>query len=393
MSQFDPASSRLSHDHVLYRARPRSLAVGAICFAACAIGGLWSPDQFFRSYLFAYIFWFGIALGCLAILMIQHVTGGAWGAAIRRLLESGMRTLPLMAVLFLPILLGLPHLYQWARPEEVARDPLLQHKSLYLNVPFFVVRAVFYFAVWVTLASRLSRWSLEQDRSGDLVAGRRLELLSRGGLVLVGLTMSFAAVDWIMSLDPHWFSTIFGILVMGGQVVNALAFTIIVAALLADREPFAAVLSPARFHDLGSLLLAFIMLWAYFSFSQFLITWSGNLREEIPWYVERLHGGWQWIGLGLIVFHFALPFAILLSRGVKRRRWMLARIAALVVVARLVDVFWLVRPTFSPGHLAVHWLDPVAFAGLGGIWLGVFVRELATRPLIPQHDPYLSEAA
>ena len=389
----DASRFLLSPDHVLHRVQRGALVAGVLGLALCAVGAPFSPMQFFRSFLVAYLFWFGIALGCMAILMIYHITGGAWGAVIRRLLESGTRTLPLMALLFLPLVLGLHDLYQWARPDIVAHDPLLQHKSLYLNVPFFLARAVFYFAVWLTIAAFLNRWSLQQDESADAGPGHRMEQLSRGGLLLLGLTMTFASIDWVMSLEPHWFSTIYGIITLGGQVLTAMAFVISLAALLATRGPLGDVISAEQFQDLGKLLLAFVMLWAYFALSQFLITWSANLTEEIPWYLTRLQGGWQWLGAGLILFHFVLPFLILLSRDVKRRAGTLTLVAVGIIIVRFMDVFWMVTPAFEPAGVSIHWMDAATVIGVGGVWLWVFVWQLKGRPLIPLHDPSLPEHA
>jgi hypothetical protein len=368
-----------------------ALGVGVVGAVGGIAGAFAAPEQFFRSYLVAYLFWFGIALGSLAILMIQHITGGRWGAVIRRLLESATRTLPLLILLFLPLLFGLPHLYEWARPEAVAHDPVLQNKSKYLNVPFFLVRAFGYFTAWSALVWLLNRWSLQQDEGADPSVARRLENLSRGGLLLLGLTVTFASIDWVMSLEPHWFSTIYGILFAGGQVLSAFAFVIPVAALLADRPPFSTVISAESFHDLGKLLLAFVMLWAYFAFSQFLIIWSGNLPEETPWYLNRLQGGWEWFGVAIIAFHFALPFVLLLSRDLKRSARALSLVAAGVIIVRFVDLFWLINPVFSPAAFAVHWLDVATLAGVGGLWLAMFVQQLKGRPLVPLGDPALAD--
>ncbi len=386
MTRTEPLQARLD---VVQR---RSLLIGGVGLMLCVGGAVLDPAQFFRSYLVAYLFWIGIALGSLAIVMLHHLVGGAWGFVIRRLLESAASTLPVMALLFVPFLFGLHDLYVWARPEEVAGSELLQHKSPYLNVPFFLTRTAIYFAVWIGLAFLLSRWSLEQDRTADLSLSRRLQMLSGPGLVLYGLTMTFGAIDWVMSLEPEWFSTIYGITFMVGQVLSSFAFIILIAVVLADRPPLADVASPAHFHDLGNLLLAFVMLWAYMAFSQFLIIWTGNLPEEIPWYLHRIGGGWKWIGPSLFLFYFAVPFLLLLSRGTKRRRRMLFVVAAAIVMMRLVDLFWLVAPPFHPSGLRVHWMDLLAPIGVGGIWMGVFVRQLKGRPLLPLHDPYLGEA-
>jgi len=384
-------SFSLGPEHVLRRVQRGGLVVGVVALLSCAVGAAVNPEQFFRSYLVAYLFWFGIGLGSMAILMIHHIAGGAWGAVIRRLLECATRTLPLMALLFVPLAFGMHSLYEWARPEAVAHDALLQHKSVYLNVPFFLARAAFYFAVWLAFTTFLNRWSLQQDGSDDPRLTRRMELLSRGGLLAIGLTMSFAAVDWVMSLEPHWYSTIYGIVIMGGQILNAMAFVIALAVLLVDRGPLDAIIHTEQFHDLGKLLLAFVMLWAYFAFSQFLIIWSANLPEEIPWYLARMRGGWQVVGIAIILFHFVLPFLILLSRDVKRRPNLLALVAIVVMVMRFVDLFWLVTPAFSPDRFVAHWLDVLTLVGVGGVWLWVFVWQLQGRPLIALRDPSLPE--
>src|SRR5262249_16356797 len=271
-----------------------------------------APDALFRAYLFAYVFFTGLSLGCLAVVMLHHSTGGAWGIPIRRMLESGTRTLPLIAVLFLPVALGMKHLYPWARPEEVAKDHLLQAKEAYLNVPFFLPPAVVCLAVWLAVAYFLNRWSLEQDRAGSPALTRKLQLLSAGGLVAYGLTMTFASIDWVMSLEPRWFSTMYGVLYIAGQALNALAFVTAALVLLSREPPFAGYVRSSHFHDLGKLLLAFVMFWSYVAFAQYLIIWAGNLPEEIPWYLRRLAGGWGWVGAALVLLHFALPFLLLL---------------------------------------------------------------------------------
>lgn len=370
------------------RFQRRAGAAGIAALAACAAGAAGSPDQFFRSYLFAYLFWIGIALGCFAIVMLHHLVGGSWGVVIRRLLESGAGTLPLMAVLVLPLVAGLPRLYVWARPEAVAGDELLRHKAPYLNVPFFVGRLVFYFAVWIALAHLLNKWSEEQDRTLSPQVKTRLQLLSGPGLVLYGLTVTFASVDWVMSLEPHWFSTIYGILFMTGEALATLAFVILALLVLVRRKPMADVLKATHFQDLGNLMLAFVMLWAYVCFSQFLIIWSGNLPEEIPWYLRRLTGGWGWVAVVLVVFHFALPFVLLLSRANKQRLQILAGIAGGVLVVRLVDLFWMVMPAFHPGGFRVHWMDLLMPVGIGGLWLAAFVWRLKRRALLPAEGGY-----
>ena len=348
----------------------RALITGAVALALCAVGALWSPQQFFQSYLVGYVFWTGVALGCLSIAILHDLVGGGWGDGIRRLLESGARTLPLMLLLVVPIALGMRSLYIRAQPAKVAADHLLQHKAPFLNVPFFLGRTVLYFAVWLALSYFLGRSPSKR--------------LGGPGLVLYCLTASFAAFDWVMSLEPEWFSTIFGVTFIFGQALSAMAFVIAVLFLLTRRFALENLLRPQQFHDLGNLMLAFVMLWAYVSFSQFLIIWSGNLPEEVTWYLARLNGGWGWIALILVVVHFVAPFLVLLSRENKRRIERLAKLAGVIVIARLLDLFWVIIPAFHPKEFSIHWMDLIAPLGIGGIWLSVFVSHLRKRPLIPE---------
>jgi hypothetical protein len=327
--------------------------------------------------------------------MIHHLTGGYWGLAIRRLLEAGTRTLPWAAVAFVPLAFGLPHVFPWARP-EAAQDHLIHEKQLYLNVPFFLVRAAFYFLVWTLLARALNRASQALDTGADYRrTSRRLRGLSGAGLVLMGLTITFSSVDWAMSLDPHWYSTIYGVLFMVGQALSALAFVIVCIAALSGEKPLSDVVRPGSVHDLGKLMLAFVMLWTYVNLSQFLIMWSGNLPEEIPWYIRRLRGGWQHLALALVLFHFALPFLLLLSRDLKRSAGPLALVAGSLLAFRLADLYWLVAPDMGAlghsGGLAFHWLDVMAPIGLGGLWLAVFAGQLKGRPLVPVGEPEIRE--
>jgi hypothetical protein len=369
--------------------RQRLLVIAAVALAACLLGAFFNPTQFFRSYLVAYVYWLGLGLGSLAIVMTYHLTGGGWGVAIRRVLEAATRTIPLLAVLFVPLLLGMKRLYPWADAARVLGDPVLQHKAGYLNVPFFVGRAAVCFASWLVLARLLNLWSDQQDGARTSGPTDRLRRLSAGGLVLWGFTVSFAAIDWVMSLEPHWFSTIYGMVFMGSQLLGALAFSVVLIALQADRQPMRQVLSPARLNDLGNLLLMAVMLWAYLSFSQLLLIWSGNLPEEIPWYLRRMVGGWQVVAVVLAVFYFAVPFALLLSRQTKRRLKILATVAGTIVIVRLLEVFYLVAPGFTDGRLRVHWMDVAAMIGLGGAWLAMFSRQLGRRSQLPVRDAEL----
>lgn len=356
-------------------------------------GGTSSPLQFFVSYLVAYNFWLEVALGSLVLLMLQYVTGGAWGFVIRRALESGTRTLFLLAVLFVPILFGLRFLYAWAQPDVVAADETLQHKAAYLNVPFFVIRAVVCFAVWIGLAYFLNHWSARWDLEAHPGSARRFRMLSAPGLGLYGLTVTFASIDWVMSLEPHWYSTIYPVLFAVSQVLAAFAFVVAVVVLLGSRRPLADVISPGLLRDLGNLLLAFVMFWAYVSVSQFLLIWMANLPEEIPWYLRRTRGGWQWLAILLIVAHFILPFVLLLSRDVKENRRTLVFVAGLILVMRFLDLLWWIEPAFPHQGQYFFWLlDVAALVGLGGVWSLWFLRQLQQRPLLPTHGPFLAEA-
>ncbi len=379
-------------DPVVETLQQRALVAGGAGLAASVAGLLISPDQFFRSYLVGFLLWAGVALGCLALLMLHHIVGGGWGYVIRRLLEAGTRTFPLLAALFLPVVIGIPQLYEWSNGAVVQSDEVLRHKAVFLNVPFFLGRAVFYFAVWMGLSWLLNKWSAEQDRAADPRLYRRFQALSGPGLILYGLTATFAAVDWGMSLEAHWFSTIYGVLFIVGQVLSAFAFGILMANALREREPLAGVIGPQHFHDLGTLMFAFTMLWAYMNVSQFLIIWSGNLPEETPWYLRRTSGGWEYLGLFLVLFHFAVPFLILLSRRMKKAAQSLARVAAWMLAMRAFDLLWMIAPAFADAKsLRLHWLDVTAPVGIGGIWVWWFCGELKKMPLLPLGDKRFEE--
>jgi hypothetical protein len=367
------------------------LLAGAVGALVSLVGAFLNVMQFLQSYLMAYMLCLGVTLGSLALGMVHQLSGGAWGVVIRRPIGAAARVLPVMTLLFVPIALGMSRLYPWTNADLVAHDEVLHHKQVYLNTPFFLARAALYFLVWNVLSYFLNAWSLEQDRNPDPRIARRMQKLSAGGLLAYGLTITFAAFDWLMSLEPHWFSTIYGVLIMGGQGLSALAFLIVALVWLSRRPPLDRIVVAAHFHDLGNLLLAFVMLWAYFSFSQYLIIWSGNLPAEITWYTHRTQTGWRWVGASLILFHFAVPFVLLLSRAVKRDPQMLVKVAIAVLIVRLLDLFWLIAPEFHPAGVAVSWLDVALPLTLGSIWLGCFVWQLRGRAILPVHDPEFDE--
>ncbi len=363
--------------------------VGVLGLALCLIELFVDRAQFFQSYLFAFIFWNGLTVGSLAVYLLHNVVGGNWGAVIRRFVEAGARTLPLTFVLLLPILLfGIPLIYSWAQP-EAAHDANIQFKSPYLNIPGFIMRAVVYFLIWGFYTYRLTRLSDAQDRTGDPMIQERMRRLSTFGLLIFVLTATFAFIDWIMSLEPHWYSTIYGAMFLVGQMLETLAFCIILLVLFSKRKPFVQVLNYQHFHDLGNLMLAFTMLWAYTSLSQFLIIWAGNLPEEIPWYIRRFTGGWGYLGWFIGVFHFCVPFVILLMRFVKKNPNLLYKVAIYMFFVRFIDIFWIVEPALRQRRFYVHWMDIVAPIGVGGVWIAFFLWQLSSRPLLPLHDARL----
>ena len=353
-----------------------------------AISGL---DRFYQAYLVAYTFWMGVVLGSLAILMVQHLSGGAWGIVLRRPLEAAVKTLPMMALLFLPIVFGMQSLYEWAHPDAL-NDPIIREKALYLNTPFFLVRQVFYFVVWTAMGTMLCRWSAEHDRTGDPALIKKMTVLSGGGLVVYGLTVTFAMIDWTMSVNPHWFSTIWGMLYVGGQALSAFSFGIIVLVMLSQAPPLNKVITHHHLHDLGKLLFAFLMMWAYLTFSQLLIIWAANIPEEIPHYLTRWEGGWQYVSLFILVLHFILPYSLLLSRDIKRSPTRLRVVATWIICVRVVDYYWHVAPEFHSEGLSISLLDVALPLALGGIFLSMFVVQLRGSSLLPLNDPGLEKA-
>ena len=373
----------------------RSLIIGAIVGVVAIAGGVFQPTVFFRGYLLSFMAWLGIALGSMVILMLRHLTKGGWGMIIRRILGAAMRTLPLLALLFIPLLFALPRLYPWARPlGDVPDKNLRQHLQnithSYLNVHGFIIRAIIYFAIWGTLIFLLTKWSKEQDRPPVRDNSARFKVLSGPGIILYGFTISFAAIDWTMSLDPSWISTIYPLIILIGEVLSALCFAVVIERILFRYRPMSELLKPEYVHDHGKFMLTFIMVWAYFSFSQWLIIWAGNLPEEITWYTKRLGGGWGWIGLFLVLFHFAVPFAILLSRPFKRDVTKLVWLAMWLMLMRYLDLFWVIEPNFSR-TITVTWADIIVAVAMGGLWLAYFCRNLASMPLVPAYDVFATE--
>jgi hypothetical protein len=372
------------------RMQQRSLVIGLVFSVICAALAFKWSEEFFRAYLLAYIFWLGISLGSLVVLMIAHVSGGNWAIVIRRQLEAAANVLPLMAVLFLPIIAGMKHLYVWTHPESFPGDKQLARIShVWMTSNGFVVRAVIYFVIWIALAYLLTRASAAQDKAP---VGQKMPFnrISGPGLILFALSVTFAIIDWVMSLDPHWISTIYGGIFIASELLSAMCFAVVVESIFARYEPMKSILRKKDIHDHSKWILAFTMLWAYFSFSQLLIIWAGNLPHEITWYTRRLYGGWQFVGMALFVLCFVVPFLLLLSRSFKRKSESMIWLASWLLIMRYVDMFWHIEANFSK-TFQVTLLDFLTPFAIGGLWLWMFFRNVRQRPLIPLHDPNLPE--
>lgn len=382
--------------------RTLALGVGGIALIIWAVGCYFNTEQALRSWLVGFIFWGGIGLGSLGVLMLQYLTGGAWGVVIRRTVEAGSRTLPLIVLLFIPLAIGVYTHKVYEFTHLPADDPVMQHRGVFMAPWFWIVRSVIYFALWYAMVHLLNKWSAAQDKTEDLAASERLldraSRFSGPTMVIYALVVTFAVVDWVMMLDPHWFSTMWGLLFVAGWGLSCFCFVVAVMAALSNKTPMDGVLGKRHFHDLGKLMLALTMVWAYFNFSQFLIIWSGNLPEETTWYLTRMKGGWGYMGVMLIVFHFAFPFLVLLQQDFKRKARWLASLAMFILVMRVIDMFYQIGPTpritegIASGAFHIDWLDIVAPIAIGGIWLWWFFGELLKRPLVPIKDPFFESA-
>ena len=370
----------------------RALVVGVVFAIAAVIGFLIEPRQAMHSYLLAFMFCLGPTLGAMALLMLWYLTGGEWGMPIRRVLEAATATLPMMMAGFIPIVLSAYlHLnYPWANPEELKHNEHMAHQaSQYLNPNLFLLRGVLYFVAWGLLAYYLLSWSRLQDQPPERAMDARFRGLSAAGIIIYGWTLTFAVIDWVMSLTPEFNSTIYGLIFMVGQALITLCLMVIVAHILRQYEPLSGLLLPRNFHDYGKLMLTFVMLWAYFSFSQWLIVWSGNLPEEIHWFLDRIHGGWGVVGFVLIIGHFAIPFALLLSRGLKQNSRKLAWIGGWLILMRYLDLFWNIEPSFHKERFHYSWLDAAIPIAMFALWLAYFLSNLRKRPLVAVYDPHL----
>lgn len=369
-----------------------SLVIGLAALGLTAYGAVADPPQFFFSYLFGFLFWLQVSLGCFLVTMIHFLTGGRWGYPTRRFLEAGFMVLPLLLLLFIPVFFGLHELYPWGHPAEVASSKVLQERAVYQNSWGFIARAVFFLGVWSGMAWALRRWSLQQDATDDPAPTRKARLLSGPGIVIYCLLGTFACVDWIMSLEKDWYSTMFAVIIIIGQILVALAFAVVMLSLFRKQEPLVRVVSKSQYHQLGNLLLAFVMFWTYVSFGQLLIIYSGDLPHELKWYLHRIATSWKVAVAALALFHFFLPFYLLLFRAVKKHFAPLTAVAATLFVVHVVSIYWMVMPAFHQSGVRLSWLDFTAPIGIGGLWLAAYLAYLKAAPLLLQHDPGLQFA-
>jgi hypothetical protein len=367
-------------------------ALALVGIAGCAILAPGNPKQFFFSWLVSFLFFLSLAVGGLFFVLIQYAAQGGWGVVLRRIGETVFATIPLMAVLFLPVLLGLRDLYSWSVPGAAEHDALLRWKAPYLNVPFFLIRAAVYFSVWSLIAVFYYRVSRDQDGTGDPAPSALLRRLAGPAIIVLAITQSLASVDWIMSLTPHWYSTIFGVYFFSGAFVGFIALLSVVAPAMRRAGLLDTVISPEHLHDVGKLLFGFTAFWAYIAFSQFLLIWYANLPEETIWYKARLEGSWTTVSLLLMAGHFAAPFFYLMERPVKRSGWSLAVGGVWILAMHFIDLYWQVMPTLHPEGVRASVLDAAAFVAIGGCFVAAVSWLMRRHALVPLRDPRIAES-
>lgn len=382
----------VSENHAIRKLQWISGAVGLIALIIAAILGLSDGRQFFFSYLTAYMFVLTLGLGALFFVLIQFVTRAGWSVAVRRIAENLMATIPFLAILFVPLLFGLDEIYSWfGFDPSLSHDPLIEAKQAYLNPTFFYLRIAVYLLSWTFVAYWFRKKSLQQDQQGGSAITLTLQTASAPAIVWFAITVNFASFDLLMSLDPHWYSTIFGVYVFGGAFMSALALMILAAILFQRSGLLRNIINSEHYHDLGKLLFGFVVFWAYIGFSQFMLIWYANIPEETIWYAHRLEHGWEYVSILLAAGHFAIPFFILLSRSIKRNKPAMIGVTLWVLFMHYVDIYWLAMPTLHE-HFHASLLDLMSLVGLGGIFFAVFLRLSAARSLVPREDPRLAES-
>ena len=382
----------------LNRVQMLGWTIGGIALVLGLVGAVVSPAKFYQAYLTGYLLVLGLTLGSLGLLLTQHLTSGVWGIVIRRPAEAATRNLWLVLLMFIPLPLGMKYLYSgngtepgWLNAPKTGEHALSAYQQGYLTVHGYFTRAVLYFVIWGALVYFYNLWSKQQDANpDDLNVRKRFKTFAGPGIILYVLAMTFAAIDWVMSLSPHWASTIYGFIFVGGQLICSMCLMILTVVALSEFEPYKGFIRPRHLHDLGKLLFAFNMLWAYFAFSQLLIIWSGNQPEEISFYRTRLYGQWGVVAVIVLLLTFALPFLILLSQDVKRNAGLISKVAIWMLVFRLVDLYWMTQPEFRASAWP-NWLDFVLPVALIGLWVGFFAWNLKQRPVLPLGDPKLAE--
>ncbi|MBX7220524.1 MAG: hypothetical protein K1Y36_11305 [Blastocatellia bacterium] len=372
-----------------------ALGLGVLGLLGCAAGFVTDRAGFMSSYLIGFLWMAAIPLGSLCWLQIQYLSGGKWGLIGRRHFEAAVKTLPIVGLLFIPVIIGLHDTFEWSHADIVAKDPILRNKAKYLDPTFFIIRYVVYFGLWSLFAFALNAWARKQDQLKDMRLKPLMHNFSGLGLMMMALTLTFASTDWIMSVEPHWFSTMLPVIFMATCLQMGISWSVVVFKNLKDTEPYKSSLKKNQLHDYGNLLLAMTMFWTYCSFSQLLITWSGNLREETPWYLKRLHGGYEWVALALVALHFFVPFFALLMKPIKRDANKLVWVAMWQMAFCWVDFFWLIKPAFTGhgSHSELHFSlwDFAAPIGLMGLWIWLYLGNLKKNPLLPEYDTYLED--
>lgn len=367
--------------------------LGVAGLVATFVFGASAKEQMYFSYHVAFMYFLSIALGAFFFVIVQFATKAGWSVLVRRLAENLAGTLPVFVVLALPLVLGSHTLFHhWMDAEVRATDRFIIHKAPYLNEAFFYGRMVFYFFVWTVLAYRFRARSVAQDLSGDHGITRGLQNLSYPSIFLFALTITFASIDWIMALDPHWYSTMFGVYYFAGAIVAIYATLVLLSMALQSHKAFGKVFNVEHFHDLGKLMFAHTAFWAYIAFSQYFLIWYANIPEETLFFKHRAVDSWLWVSIALAVGHFCIPFVVLLSARMKRNRTVLWFGAVWMLVVHFMDIYWLIMPTLHTEAVALSWLDLTALVGVGGIFVGTFGVLLGRARIVPTRDPRLPES-